>query len=152
MNQQLEALVRRHVEAENAQNLEATLETLHPQCRFEDHATGQVWHGRDGAAAHYRQWWNTFDVTVKRGLGQIAAWTDDDGYIGEATWRGRHVGPFLGIAPTDRPVVIPFVVVLGFKDGLMLSEGFHYDLASLVRQIGPDPIPALDGLAHRQAV
>ena len=55
MDLELAALVRRHVEAENAQNLEATLATLHPECRFEDHATGQVWHGRDGAAAHYRQ-------------------------------------------------------------------------------------------------
>lgn len=151
MNPELAALVRRHVDAENAQNLEATLATLHPQCRFEDHATGQVWHGRDGAAAHYRQWWTTFDVTVKREPGQIAAWTEGDGYLGEATWRGHHVGPFLGIAPTGRPVVIPFVVVLGFRDGLMLSEGFHYDLASLLRQIGDEPIPALGGLKYRPA-
>ena len=28
----------------------------------------------------------------------------------------------------------------------MLSERFHYDLASLLRQIGADPIPALAGL------
>jgi hypothetical protein len=26
----------------------------------------------DGAAAHYRQWWTTFDVEVKRGPGQRA--------------------------------------------------------------------------------
>lgn len=151
MNPELAALVRRHVEAENAQDLEATLATLHPECRFEDHATGQVWHGRDGAAAHYRQWWTTFDVTVKRDPGQIAAWTEDGGYLGEATWRGSHIGPFLGIAPTHRPVVIPFVVVLGFRDGLMSSEGFHYDLASLLRQIGSDTLPGLADLPYRQA-
>ncbi|MBI3197409.1 MAG: ester cyclase [Rhodospirillales bacterium] len=110
MSQELAALVRRHVEAENAQNLEATLATLHPECRFEDHAT-----------------------------------------LGEATWRGHHVGPFLGIAPTKRPVIIPFVVVLGFRDGLMQSEGFHYDLASLLRQIGSEPIPALSGMTYRTA-
>ena len=45
----------------------------------------------------------------------------------------------------------PFVVVLSFKDGLMLSERFHYDLASLLRQIGAEPIPALAGLQHRAA-
>lgn len=151
MNPELAALVRRHVEAENGQDLEATLATLHPECRFEDHATGQIWHGRDGAAAHYRQWWTTFDVTVKRESGQIAAWTGDGGYIGEATWRGRHVGPFLDLAPTGRPIVIPFVVVLGFRDGLMSSEGFHDDLASLLRQIGGEPIPALDGMKYRAA-
>jgi hypothetical protein len=129
-----------------------TLATLHRDCRFEDLATGQAWQGRDGAAAHYRQWWTTFDVEVKRGPGQSAAWTEGDGYIAEATWHGKHVGPFLGIEPTSRPIVQPFVVVLSFKDGLMLSERFHYDLASLLRQIGPEPIPSLVGLAHRTAV
>ena len=88
---------------------------------------------------------------MKRGPGQPPAGPTDDGYIAEATWHGRHVGPFLGIAPTGRTIVQPFVVVLSFRDGLMLSERFHYDLASLLRQIGAEPIPALAGLQHRAA-
>ena len=151
MNHALADLVRRHLMAENAQDMEGTLATLHPDCRFEDLATGQTWRGREGASAHYRQWWTTFDVEVKRGPGQSSAWTADDGYIAEATWHGKHVGPFLGIAPTGRAVVQPFVVVLSFKDGLMLSERFQYDLASLLRQIGEDPIPALRELPYRAA-
>ncbi len=151
MNQALADLIRRHLEAENAQDLPATLATLHPECRFDDFATGQTWHGHDGAAAHYRQWWTTFDVTVKRGTGQRAYWTIDDCYIGEATWHGRHVGRFLGLEPTGRPIVQPFLVILAFKDGLMLAERFHYDLATLLRQIGVDPIPALGELPHRAA-
>src|SRR6478609_7340055 len=130
MNPDLAALVRRHLEAENAHDLPGTLATLHPDCRFEDFATGQSWQGHAGAAAHYGQWWSTFDVA-------------------EATWHGRHVGPFLGLAPSDREIVQPFVVILTFRDGLMAGERFHYDLASLLRQIGPDPIPGLAGLAHR---
>jgi hypothetical protein len=47
--------------------------------------------------------------------------------------------------------VQPFVVVLSFKDGLMLSERFHYDLASLLRQIDAEPIPALAALQYRAA-
>ena len=46
-----------------------------------------------------------FDVTVKRGPGQSSAWTDGDGYIAEATWHGRHIGPLIGIAPTGRAIV-----------------------------------------------
>ena len=151
MNQQLADLVRRHLVAENGQDLRGTLATLHPECRFEDLATGQVWLGHDGAAAHYRQWWTTFDVTVKRGPGQRACWTDDDAYMAEATWHGRQIGRFLGIEPTNRAIVQPFVVVLTFRDGLMLSERFQYDLASLLRQLGADPFPALDELQHRAA-
>ena len=149
-------LVRRHLIAENAQDLPGTLATLHKDCRFEDFATGQTWTGHDGAAAHYRHWWSTFDVEVKRGEGQRNAWIGADhpdgwGYIAEATWHGKHIGAYLGIAPTGRSIVQPFVVVLSFKDGLMLSERFHYDLGSLLRQLGADPIPALGTLPWRAA-
>ena len=151
MDQQLADLVRRHLVAENGQDLPGTLATLHPDCHFEDLATGQSWHGHEGAAAHYRQWWTTFDVTVKRGPGQRGGWLEDGGYMAEVTWHGRHIGRFLGIEPTGRTIAQPFVVTLSFKDGLMLSERFHYDLASLLRQIGADPIPALGELQHRAA-
>jgi hypothetical protein len=67
------------------------------------------------------------------------------------TWHARHIGPFLGIGPTGRTIALPFVVTLSFKDGLMFSESFHYDLASLLRQIGADPIPALSGMQYRAA-
>ena len=50
-----------------------------------------------------------------------------------------------------RTIVQPFVVVLTFNDGLMSGERFHYDLASLLRQIGGEPIPALAGLDYRAA-
>jgi steroid delta-isomerase-like uncharacterized protein len=149
MNPDLANLVRRHLEAENAHDLEGTLATLHPDCAFEDFATGQRWHGRAGAADHYRQWWDTFDVEVRRGAGQRAYVTTDEFYVAEATWHGRHVGSFLGFAPSGRSFVQPFVVILSFRDGLMSGERFHYDLASLLRQIGADPIPALAGLPHR---
>jgi steroid delta-isomerase-like uncharacterized protein len=149
MNPDLAALVRRHLEAENAHDLDGTLATLHPDCAFEDFATGQRWRGHAGAADHYRQWWDTFDVEVRRGPGQRAYVTTDEFYLAEATWHGKHVGPFLGLAPNGRTFAQPFVVILTFRDGLMSGERFHYDLASLLRQIGADPIPALAGLPHR---
>jgi hypothetical protein len=46
MDPNLAELARRHLVAENAHDLEATLATLHPDCRFDDLATGQTWHGR----------------------------------------------------------------------------------------------------------
>ena len=60
-------MLRRHLEAENAHDLDGTLATLHRDCVFTDHATGQIWTGHEGAAAHYRQWWDCFDVEVIRG-------------------------------------------------------------------------------------
>lgn len=151
MQKELADLVGRHLTAENAHDLPGTLATLHPECRFEDLATGQSWSGHEGAAAHYRQWWTTFDVKVQRGPGQQAVWSAEGFFMAESTWHGKHVGPFLGIPASGRTIAQPFVVVLNFKDGLMLGERFHYDLASLLRQITSDPIPALVGLAHRKA-
>ena len=150
MNPDLLALIRRHLQAENDHDLPGTLATLHPECRFDDFATGQSWFGHEGAAAHYRQWWTTFDVEVRRGEGQ-RPYTDRRRLLhrrGDLAW--PSVGRFLGIEPSGRTIVQPFMVVLSFRDGLMLGERFHYDLASLVRQIGADPIPALAALDHRE--
>src|SRR5258708_28688655 len=105
MNPSLAGLIGRHLAAENAQDLPGTLATLHPDCRFEDLATGQTWRGHGGAAHHYRQWWTTFDVTVKRGPGQSSAWPADTTYISKASQHGRHLRPFPAIPPT-RPILL----------------------------------------------
>src|SRR5258708_17560327 len=97
MNPDLPALIRRHLEAENAHDLPGTLATLHPECRFDDFATGQIWFGHAGAAAHYRQWWTTFDLEVRRCDGQCPYTTADEFYIGEATWQRRHLRRIIGI-------------------------------------------------------
>jgi steroid delta-isomerase-like uncharacterized protein len=151
MNQQLAAVLQRHLAAENAHDLEGTLATLHRDCRFEDHATGQVWHGRAGAADHYRQWWRCFDVAVSRNEGQFACWPSETTFMSEATWKGTHIGDYLGIPATSKSITLPFVVVVTFEDGLLWGERFHYDLAALLRQLGRDRLPELASLPHRTA-
>lgn len=110
-----------------------------------------MWRNRSGAADHYRQWWRCFDVTVRRETHQSACWVSADLFISEATWRGTHVGDFLGIPATGKAIVQPFVVVVSFRDQLMAGERFYYDLASLVRQLGRDRLPELVALGHRAA-
>jgi steroid delta-isomerase-like uncharacterized protein len=149
MQNPLETVLYRHLSAENKHDLQGTLATLHPDCVFQDHATGQVWHGRAGAADHYTQWWRAFDVEVGKAASQSAYWATDTTFIAEAIWRGTHIGEFLGIAPTHRKIVQPFVVFVGFKDGLMLGERFYYDLTSLVAQLGDRRFPELSALPHR---
>jgi len=143
-------LIIRHLTAENAQDLEGTLATLHPDCVFEDHATGQRWRGHEGASAHYRQWWQAFDVKVVRGPSQSSYWASEDTYVAEATWEGSHIGDFLGLAPTKAPIRQPFVVFVSLREGLMAGEKFYYDLASLVSQLGHDCLPQVKSLPFRQ--
>ena len=61
-------VLRRHLDAENAHDLPATLATVHPDCRFQDHATGQAWPPRRRGSLC--QWWSAFDVSLVREPGQ----------------------------------------------------------------------------------
>jgi len=41
-----------------------------------------------------------------------------------------------GVKPTGRKVTIPFVVVVGFKDGRIEFERIYWDQASMLAQLG----------------
>jgi steroid delta-isomerase-like uncharacterized protein len=142
-----EACLRAHLAAERNRDMEATLATLHPECRFVDEPLGLDLHGRDGARRHYELWWSAFGAVPDDGQ---VHWVDDDLVIGEATFVGAHVGPFRGIAPSGQAIRLPFVVFVRFRDGLLAGERFVYDLATLYRQLGhPVPVtqevPSADG-------
>jgi steroid delta-isomerase-like uncharacterized protein len=136
MPTELQALMSAHIEAENAHKMPEVLATLHEQCIFEDVATGQVFHGRNGADAYYRQWWDAFGLTFAREAEDRGYWTEDGICIGEGHSHGTHIGNFLSIAATGRPVTFRFTVFVTFRDGLMASERFYYDLTALLCQIG----------------
>lgn len=129
------ALIRRHVEAENAHRMDDTLATLHPDCHFEDMALKRVWRGHAGAAEYYRMWWRALRLVVAPGPDDRRLWGDDGTYIAETGFTGVHVGPFLGIAPTGRTVDFRFAVFVPFRDGLMAGERFYYDLHDLRQQL-----------------
>ena len=48
-----------------------------------------------------------------------------------------------GVLPTHRPVEIPLVVVVGFRDGKLAHERIYWDQASVLKQIGLLTDPAL---------
>ncbi len=133
-----EACLRRHLAAEGRHDMAVTLETLHPECLFEDRPAGLRLHGREGARHHYELWWGAFGVGLD--AGQLH-WVRDDLVIGEADFVGTHIGPFLGIDSTGNDIRLPFTVVVTFRDALLASERFTYDLNDLLRQLGQ---PAFD--------
>jgi steroid delta-isomerase-like uncharacterized protein len=137
MDKTLEAVVNRHLAAENAHRMEETLAELHPDCVFEDLPLGKTYRGRVGAEAYYRLWWDALDLEVK---GERRHWSEDGAFmIAQTRYQGVHRGRFLDYAPTGRPVDLPLAVVIPFRDGLMVGERFYYDLATLLRQIGVLP-------------
>lgn len=132
----MEALILRHVEAENAHRMEDTLATLHPDCVFEDVALQRTFRGREGAREYYRMWWEALRIVIAPGGDDRRMWTDDGLYVAETRFTGVHAGPFLGIPPTGRSVSFRFAVFVPFRDGLMAGERFYYDLDGLLQQLG----------------
>jgi len=127
-------LLGRHLDAENAHQMDETLATLAPDCVFVDYALDRRWEGHDGAAEHYRMWWDAFDTHVEGHRLHLAG----DVAIAETTWEGTHVGEFLGIAPTGRKVRFEVAVFVDLRDGLMATERFYWDRAGVVDQLtGP---------------
>jgi steroid delta-isomerase-like uncharacterized protein len=127
------ALLDRHMRAENARDLDATLATLTPDCVFEDLALGHVYRGRDEAAEYYRLWWEAFAPTV---VSERLFWTRDGQAIAETRWQGVHEGKWLAVDPTRRRIDVPVAIFVTFgEDDLMAGERFYYDLATIRRQI-----------------
>jgi steroid delta-isomerase-like uncharacterized protein len=129
-------VLRRHVEAENAHDLDRTLETLHPDCLFEDVPCGQVYSGRSGAAVYYRKWWDAFALQYGPGEEGVRHITTEGQVVAEGRFFGHHRGHFDGLAPTGRAVDFRFAVVVSFREGLMADERFYYDRATLWQQLG----------------
>jgi predicted ester cyclase len=69
------------------------------------------------------------------GKGQ-RAWTDGGSFIAETGFRCRHVGRFLGVPPTGTLFKLSFVVVVAFREGLMMGERFYYSLDQLLTRLG----------------
>ena len=135
-----QSCLARHLKAENAHRLQETLATLTADCVFEDVALQRTFHGRTGAAEYYRMWWSAFAVEVQLQDG-ARHWIADDLLVSETSYAGKHVGEFLGIAATGRPIQLRFVVFVTFRGGFFAGERFYYDLTTLLRQIGAERLP-----------
>ena len=95
------------------------------------------------------------DVEVE----QVSRTIGSDRAVDELIIRFTHTRemPFWlpGIAPTERRVEIPLVVVMGFRDGKVASEHIYWDQASLLAQIGmldPTGLPVAGALQARALV
>jgi steroid delta-isomerase-like uncharacterized protein len=141
------ALLRTHIGAELQHDMEATLDTLHPECVFEDVPLEWRLEGREGARQHYAFWWGAFGVKPDVAKGR-QFWAGEDTLIAESAFIGTHRGSFLGFAPTGKEIYLPFIVTVSFRDGKMSGERFMYDLNTLLRQIGAS---AIDPARRRSA-
>jgi steroid delta-isomerase-like uncharacterized protein len=126
------AVLKKHVAAETAFDLQATLATLTEDCLFEDVPSGEAFLGHEGVARYYREWWSAFGNVPS---GSVRHVPSADCLIVETHFVGTHRGAYRGAAATGRPIHLPVAIVVRFRDGLMQGERFYYDRATLLDQI-----------------
>jgi steroid delta-isomerase-like uncharacterized protein len=131
-----EAIVREHVEAENRQDVEATIATF-DRPRYE--VNGEPSDG-EGAVRELLQGlmdgFPDFHVEVKE------LHHADDAVFGEARLTATHNGPFAGIPPTGKRIDVVAATVFDFEDDRLLCEKVYWDMATVLQQIGVLPEPA----------
>ena len=133
-------LAREHFAAESAHDSERTLATLADDITYRVVASGVVLHSKAEVARYYDLWWKAFpDVTIEiKRLVASGEWV-----IAENVARATHLGPFLGLPPTGRPVAQHLCALIRVRDGKMVEETVYYDQLERIRQLGS--IIELDG-------
>ncbi len=132
LRQRREAVVRDHMESENAQDFEHTLKTFaHP--RYELIADGEVYDGADAVMAYYRASRAAFPDQRNE---VHALHHADDALIVEFDLLGTHKGPMRGIPPTGKSFRCRMVALFIFKDDRIICERVYFDSATILRQLG----------------
>jgi carboxymethylenebutenolidase len=133
-------LFDRHVNAELAGDLDATMATMsdNPYLNHVPTMAGGI--GRDGVRAFYRDHLvgkffppDMKMVPVSRTVGEASI--VDEVFI---TFTHTMTIDWLlpGIPPTGKPVEMAVAVVVGFKDGKISHEHIYWDQASVLVQVG----------------
>ena len=128
-----EAVVRRHMEAENVHDFETVMGTFaHP--RYEIIATGQV---HDGDAAVRQYFKDTRSAFPDQRNELIELRHADDAVVVEFWLLGTHRGPLAGIAPTGTSFRVRMTALFLFEAGgdRIVCERVYFDSATMLRQL-----------------
>jgi len=136
----LGALFDAHTDAEfKTRDIEATMATMSASPHVTHVPTMTGGSGRDQVRRFYDTWFighwpeDTVVTSISRTIGE--AQVVDEVMI-SFTHDCEMPALLPGVKPTGRQVTIPFVVVVGFKDGRIEFERIYWDQASMLAQLG----------------
>jgi steroid delta-isomerase-like uncharacterized protein len=134
LRQSREQTVLAHLEAENRQDVAATLATFKPGAARTE-LPGEVADGPDAVAATYRELFTALpDMNFDINPGSLCH--HGDRVMTETCMHGTHRGPFRGLPPTGRRLDVPFLLIFQFDGPDLVSERVYYDRLSLFVQLG----------------
>ena len=134
------AMFDAHTDAEfKTRDIEATMATMSASPHVTHVPTMTGGSGRDQVRRFYDTWFighwpeDTVVTPISRTIGETQV---VDEVMISFTHDCEMPALLPGVKPTGRKVTIPFVVVVGFKDGRIEFERIYWDQASLLVQIG----------------
>lgn len=128
------AIVERHVELENAHDLEGVLGTFGNHAHYDDEAWGEHYTGRTGVRAFYEQLMAALpDLEIEVLKRHVA----EENIILEVMIRGTQRGAWRGLPGAGRRVAVPLCGVYTFdEDDRLAGERIYYDRATVLMQLG----------------
>jgi steroid delta-isomerase-like uncharacterized protein len=134
LRQSREQTVLAHLEAENRQDVAATLATFKSGAARTE-LPGEVADGPDAVAANYRELFTALpDMHFDIKSGSLCH--HGDRVMIETCVHGTHRGPYRGLPPTGRRVEWPMLLIFEFDGPDLLCERVYYDRLSAFIQLG----------------
>jgi carboxymethylenebutenolidase len=118
---------------------DATVDTMVPDSYVNHVPVLTGGHGREALRAFYSQEFIP-SIPADLTITPVSRTVGDEQLVDEMILSFTHsqVIPWMlpGVAPTDRPVRVPLVVIVRFRDGKLAHEHIYWDQASVLKQIG----------------
>jgi len=131
LHEKREAIVRRHMEAENVHDFDAVIDTFsHP--RYELIPSGAIHDGEAAVRAYFRETRTAFPDQRNQLISLRHA---DDAVVVEFWLLGTHRGPIAGFAPTGREFKCRMTALFLFEGAKIVCERVYFDSATILRQI-----------------
>jgi steroid delta-isomerase-like uncharacterized protein len=127
-----EAVVREHMDSENRNEFDATIETFaHP--RYELIATGESYDGEADVRSYYEESRRAFPDQRNE---LIALYHGDDAVVAEFDLLGTHLGPLRSLPPTGRTFRCRMTAIFEFDGDRICCERVYFDQSTIFRQLG----------------
>jgi steroid delta-isomerase-like uncharacterized protein len=131
LQEQREATVRRHMEAENVHDFDTVIGTFsHP--RYELIPSGAVHDGEAAVRAYFSETRTAFPDQRNELISLRHA---DDAVVVEFWLLGTHRGAIGGLAPTGREFKCRMTALFLFEGAKIVCERVYFDSATILRQL-----------------
>ncbi len=127
-----DAIVADHIAAENRRDVAATLATFR-RPRYEVVPAGDIADGPEAVRGMLEDLFTGFPDFCAKTLHTHHA---DDAVIVEVEVSGTHRGPWAGLPPTGRPMIVRMACIFSFEGTDLVGETLYFDIGTMMRQLG----------------